>query len=141
MNDTLAVENASISVSSVTTNFQQLNLQKEDVALPLERDGPSVVIPDHLQVQSADCSHLSFGTFGSCVSAPFSGPLASMPVKANLEEAPLEADGSSVGHSDTRYSVLTVLHYYLQYCINTVKNFFFYNYCHIFYLQKFRVLW
>ncbi|KAL3522638.1 hypothetical protein ACH5RR_015472 [Cinchona calisaya] len=97
-------ENGSISVSSVTANLQQLSIQKEDRALPLERDGPSVVIPDHLQVQSADCSHLSFGSFGSGVSASFTGPLASVPVKANLEEAPTEADGSSVGHSDTRNS-------------------------------------
>lgn len=99
------VEDVGNSMSSVTANLQQLSLQKEDRDLTLERDGPSVVIPDHLQVQSANCSHLSFGSFGSGIGASFSGPSASIPVKNNLEEAPpTEAGGSSVGHTETRNS-------------------------------------
>lgn len=102
--DHQGVEDGGMSVSSVTANLQQLSLQKEDRELTLERDGPSVVIPDHLQVQSADCSHLSFGSFGSGIGASFSGPSASIPVKTHLEEDPTEADGSSGGHTETRNS-------------------------------------
>lgn len=115
-------------MSSVTANLQQLSMQKEDRALPHERDGPSVVIPDHLQVQSADCSHLSFGSFGSGISTSFSGPLASMPVRTNLEEVPTEADVSSVGHSEARYAIqradLSFL-LFSSYCINSAGLFFF----------------
>lgn len=65
---------------------------------------PSVVIPDHLQVQSADCSHLSFGSFGSVMNvARSSGSISSVPAKTNLEESNREADVSSMGHPDTRY--------------------------------------
>ncbi|KAL3520197.1 hypothetical protein ACH5RR_018346 [Cinchona calisaya] len=102
--DCQGVENVSVSVSSVTANLQQLSMQKGDRASTLDSDGPSVVIPDHLQVQSADCSHLSFGSFRSGISTSFSGSLASMPVKTNLEVAPMDADGSSIGHSETRNS-------------------------------------
>ncbi|KAA8519560.1 hypothetical protein F0562_013816 [Nyssa sinensis] len=90
------------SVSSVTANLQQLSIQKEDRGAPPEEDNPSVVIPDHLQVKTADCSHLSFGSFGSGIGAAFSGPFASMPSKSSLEEESGEADASSIGHTDTR---------------------------------------
>lgn len=97
----LAVEDVNDSVSSVTANLQQLNVQ-DDGALPPEEDGPAVVIPDHLQVQTADCSHLSFGSFGSGIGGSFNGPLASAPVTSTLEDAPKEVDGSSVGHLGSR---------------------------------------
>lgn len=97
----LAVEDVNDSVSSVAANLQQLNVQ-DDGGVPPEGDGPSVVIPDHLQVQTADCSHLSFGSFGSGIGGSFSGPLASAPVMSTLEDAPKEVDGSSVGHSGSR---------------------------------------
>ncbi|XP_060194078.1 uncharacterized protein LOC132623353 isoform X1 [Lycium barbarum] len=95
------VEDVNVSASSVTANLQQLNVQ-DDRELPPEGDGPSVVIPDHLQVQTADCSHLSFGSFGTGIGGSFSGPSASAPVKATLEDAPKEVDGSSVGHLGSR---------------------------------------
>ncbi|XP_049371186.1 uncharacterized protein LOC125836143 isoform X1 [Solanum verrucosum] len=97
------VEDVNDSVSSVAANLQQLNVQ-DDGGVPPEGDGPSVVIPDHLQVQTADCSHLSFGSFGSGIGGSFSGPLASAPVTSTLEDAPKEVDGSSVGHSGSRAS-------------------------------------
>ncbi|KAK6793232.1 hypothetical protein RDI58_006685 [Solanum bulbocastanum] len=92
------VEDVNVSVSSVAANLQQLNV-KDAAGLPSDGDSSSVVIPDHLQVQTADCSHLSFGSFGG---VPFSGPLASAPVKTSLEDASRDADSSSVGHLGTR---------------------------------------
>ncbi|GMP73810.1 hypothetical protein CsSME_00031432 [Camellia sinensis var. sinensis] len=78
-------------------------IQGEDRVEPAEEDNHSVIIPNHLQVQSADCSHLSFGSFGSGISAAFSGPFSSRPLKSNIEEtsADADADASLVGHSDT----------------------------------------
>ncbi|KAF3449862.1 hypothetical protein FNV43_RR05941 [Rhamnella rubrinervis] len=49
------------SASSVAANLQQLNIEKDDVGAPPEEDGPSVVIPNHLQLHTPDCLHLSFG--------------------------------------------------------------------------------
>lgn len=104
----LAAEDVNVSVSSVAANLQQLNVH-DDRGLSPEGDGPSVVIPDHLQVQTADCSHLSFGSFGAGIGGSFSGPLASAPVKTSLEDAPKDVEGSSVGHLGSRYtSFLTV---------------------------------
>ncbi|PIN13818.1 hypothetical protein CDL12_13546 [Handroanthus impetiginosus] len=95
----------STSVSSVSRNLQQLSVDQDDRGSPSEGYAPSVVIPDHLQVQNADCSHLSFGSFGSGMSAAYSsGNRTSVPVEANLEERHGEPDISSVGHADTRSS-------------------------------------
>lgn len=105
------VEDASASVSSVTNNFQSLSLPKEDEIeeedddededTPSEEDGPAVKIPDHLQVQSTECSHLSFGSFGSGMNAPFSGSFGSRAVKSN-EEAAVSVDTPSAVHSEAR---------------------------------------
>lgn len=101
--DRREVEDISIPVSSVTENFQNLTLLNEEEDSTSEEDGPAVKIPDHLQVLSAECSHLSFGTFGSGIGAPFSGSLASGPVKSDEEEAPETADAPSpVGHPESR---------------------------------------
>lgn len=71
----------------------------------MEEDSPSVIIPNHLQVHSSDCSHLSFGSFGTGIDSTFSGPFASRPLKNNLEERSETADAPSIGHSDARYSL------------------------------------
>ncbi|XP_055826514.1 uncharacterized protein LOC129894943 [Solanum dulcamara] len=92
------VEDVNVSVSSVAADLQQLNV-KDAAGLPSDGDSPSVVIPDHLQVQTADCSHLSFGSFGG---VSFSGSLASAPMKTSLEDASRDADSSSVGPLGTR---------------------------------------
>ncbi|KAJ8439185.1 hypothetical protein Cgig2_029723 [Carnegiea gigantea] len=92
------------SVSSVTTDLQKLSLPKEDEDSVSEEDGPDVKIPDHLHVLSADCSHLSFGTFGSGVGAPFSGPLDSRPVKSDEQEVAATSDAPRpIGQPQTRY--------------------------------------
>ncbi|KAF3657014.1 hypothetical protein T459_11117 [Capsicum annuum] len=92
------VEDVNASVSSVAANLQQLNV-KDDRGLPSDGNCPSLVFPDHLQVQAADCSHLSFGSF---TGVSFSGSLAAAPVKTTLEDASTEADSSSVAHLGTR---------------------------------------
>ncbi|XVF25524.1 hypothetical protein REPUB_Repub13aG0220000 [Reevesia pubescens] len=88
--------------SSVAVNLQQLNLHNDDQEPPPEEDNPSVIIPNHLQVHTPDCSHLSFGSFGPGIVSDFSGPFASRPSKNNLDEVPEAADASSIGHSDNR---------------------------------------
>ncbi|GFP91266.1 hypothetical protein PHJA_001270600 [Phtheirospermum japonicum] len=88
-------EEIGASLSSVTRNLQQLNVEEDDRVLPSEGYTPSVVIPDHLQVQNVDCSHLSFGSFA---------PKTTLPVKSNLEELRNDANVSSVGHLNNRNS-------------------------------------
>ncbi|KAL3616940.1 hypothetical protein CASFOL_039334 [Castilleja foliolosa] len=88
------VEEIGASLSSVTRNLQQLNVEENDRVLPCEGNMPSIVIPDHLQVH-VDCSHLSFGSFG---------PKTTLPVKSKLEELHSDANVSSVGHLNNRNS-------------------------------------
>ncbi|XP_010439897.1 PREDICTED: uncharacterized protein LOC104723267 isoform X1 [Camelina sativa] len=94
-------ENGAEDVSaSVATGFEQLTIdnEEEQEALPKE-DKPAVIIPNHLQVHSSECSHLMFGSFGSGIgSGQASGGL-----NDNLDE-PLEAeDDSSFRHPDTNF--------------------------------------
>jgi hypothetical protein len=80
--------------------MQQLSL-KEDVRALSEEDQPSVIIPSHLQIQNADCSHLSFGSFGSGISGACPGPFSSR-LKSNRDEASGDVDTPAVEHLDTR---------------------------------------
>ncbi|GLT50605.1 hypothetical protein SLA2020_240810 [Shorea laevis] len=89
-------------ISSVASNLQQLNLRNDGSGAPPEEDNPSVIIPNHLQVHTEDCSHLSFGSFGSGIGTALSGQFASRPSKNNLDETPEVTDASSMGHSDNR---------------------------------------
>ncbi|XP_057494238.1 uncharacterized protein LOC130779587 isoform X1 [Actinidia eriantha] len=90
----------SVSVSTITSNLEQLSVHEDPGAAP-EEDNPSVIIPSHLQVQSADCSHLSFGSF-RCGISSFSGPFSAGPERSNIDEASADADAPSVVHLDTR---------------------------------------
>ena len=103
-----SVEDVGASISSVTSNLQQLSVQ-EVCGAPPEEDNPTVIIPSHLQVQTADCSHLSFGSFGSGASAAFSRPVSSRPLQNTMEDVSADVDVSPVGHSDPRYTMLSVL--------------------------------
>ncbi|OWM73041.1 hypothetical protein CDL15_Pgr001155 [Punica granatum] len=90
-------------VTAVPGNMpQQLSLQKEEEGVPSEEDVPAVVIPDHLQVHTLDCQHLSFGSFGAGIGANFSGSVSSRSMKINLAEAPSVADTASVSQVDAR---------------------------------------
>ncbi|KAD7479042.1 hypothetical protein E3N88_02178 [Mikania micrantha] len=84
--------------------MQQLNLEEERQLDESEDDVPSVVIPNHLQIQTADCSHLSFGSFGSTMNPGFSESFASRQSRNKIEDMPAEVDSSSVGPSETRNS-------------------------------------
>ncbi|KAK6264520.1 hypothetical protein SCA6_019954 [Theobroma cacao] len=95
-------DEAEDGASSVAVNLQQLNLHNDDREPPPEEDNPSVIIPNHLQLHTPDCSHLSFGSFGSGIGSTFSAPFASRSLKNNLDEAPEATDASSIGHSDNR---------------------------------------
>lgn len=92
------------SVLSETANLQQLSIQEEERKPSYEEDGPSVVIPDHLQVQSADCSYLSFGSFRSCLPIGFYGSKSS---RNNMEETPTVADASVIRNTDNRYATFS----------------------------------
>lgn len=76
---------------------QQL-LQKEDEIIPSEEDGPAVVIPDHLQVHTRDCQHLSFGSFiGANLSTSYRSP------RTNSTEASSVADTAPISQADARF--------------------------------------
>ncbi|KAI3744065.1 hypothetical protein L1987_57137 [Smallanthus sonchifolius] len=59
------VEEVEASLSSVSANIQKLTVQEEEHMVQPVEDAPSFVIPNHLQVNTADCAHLSFGSFGA----------------------------------------------------------------------------
>lgn len=102
-----SAEDVGASVSSVTSNLQQLSVQEDRGGAPEEDNPPPpVIIPSHLLVQTADCSHLSFGSFGG---SAFSRPFSSRPSQSNTEESSTNAEASSVGHPDTRYTCLSEL--------------------------------
>jgi len=90
--------------------LQHLSLHKEEHGATSTEENPAVIIPGHLQVTNADCSHLSFGSFGSGVGASVHGACSSNPAKANLEVTGTE-NASPVDYSDTRY----FLFYFLLY--------------------------
>ncbi|XP_034932445.1 uncharacterized protein [Populus alba] len=87
---------------SVAANLHQLSLRNDDQGAQPEEDNPSVIIPNHLQVHTQECSHLSFGSFGSGMNSAFPGHYASMPMNNSLEETSEVVDASSTDHSDTR---------------------------------------
>lgn len=89
--------------------MQQLNIQEERHLDEPEEDIPSVVIPNHLQVQNADCSHLSFGSFGATMNPGFAGSFASRQIGNRTEETSAEPDTSSVGPTETRYILNIIL--------------------------------
>ncbi|KAK1368867.1 COPII coat assembly protein like [Heracleum sosnowskyi] len=98
------VEDIGASVPSEIANMHQLSIQEEDHEVAYEEDVPSVVIPNHLQVQSADCSHLSFGSFGAAPVTGYSDPFTSRSSRSNLEETLVETDAPVIEQPDTRNS-------------------------------------
>ncbi|XP_020523434.1 uncharacterized protein LOC18422579 isoform X2 [Amborella trichopoda] len=86
-----AAEDVNAAISSNAAKLQQLSLQKEEKgALPTE-DNSALVIPDHLQVPSADFSHLSFGSFGSGISAAYSVTMTTKSPQDNSEDTPVSS--------------------------------------------------
>ncbi|KAK8948889.1 hypothetical protein KSP39_PZI005300 [Platanthera zijinensis] len=97
------VDDANEEISSAAANLQNLRLQKDDLAAPSLEDNPAVIIPRHLQVTNADCSHLSFGSFGSGIGT-FSGSLQQKPLHQSSEATMVAGDVPSLDHSETRNS-------------------------------------
>ncbi|KAF9621078.1 hypothetical protein IFM89_016512 [Coptis chinensis] len=85
-------------VSSTATNLQQLSLQDGMQVLPA---GCAVNISTQLQPPATELPRVSFGTYGSGISATFS---RSFPPKAksDFEEASVSKGASSAGQFDTR---------------------------------------
>ncbi|XP_047315285.1 uncharacterized protein LOC124919161 isoform X2 [Impatiens glandulifera] len=104
-------EDVEVHVSSVATNMQHLSVE-EDQEILHEEENATVIIPDHLQVQSAECSHLSFGSFGS---GPYASRTATL--KHNMEDASEDVVASPDGHSEARK-----LEYYDNEPIRTAAN-------------------
>ncbi|XXG90527.1 hypothetical protein AAC387_Pa12g2268 [Persea americana] len=96
------VEDVSEAATTAAARLQNLSLQEEEISAPPGEENPAVIIPNHLQVPTADCSHLSFGSFGSGIGATFYGSFVSKTLKSNLSEASTAADGSSVENLDSR---------------------------------------
>lgn len=103
------VEDDSEAATAAAACLQNLSLQEEEINAPPGEENPAVIIPNHLQVSTADCSHLSFGSFGSGIGATFSGSFVSKTLKSNLSEASTAADGSSVENLDSRYCLCCIL--------------------------------
>lgn len=95
---TVSGENPGVSL---TAALQRLNLLEESSARE-EEESPGVIFPNNLQITNADCSHLSFGSFGSGAGASFPGSFSS-PDPAGVLEVPSEkSEATSLDHSDSR---------------------------------------
>ncbi|CAN6451661.1 unnamed protein product [Victoria cruziana] len=97
-----SVEDVNAALSSNLTQLQQMSLRKDEVATSRLEDNMTVIMPNHLQDPSVDCSHLSFGSFGSGISAAFSASFGTNGSKVNQEETSLSAVSSSIGETDAR---------------------------------------
>ncbi|KAF4373227.1 hypothetical protein G4B88_007240 [Cannabis sativa] len=75
--------------------FQHLSLGKED-------SENNLILPSHLKAFSADCSHLSFGTFKSGKCSSSTGLLPSNELNGDLQEASTMLDGLPAGHLETK---------------------------------------
>ncbi|KAG0461041.1 hypothetical protein HPP92_021338 [Vanilla planifolia] len=91
----------SLEISEVKT---KLSLQKDGLVAPSLEDNPAVIIPRHLQVTNADCSHLSFGSFSSGISTTFPGSSSSNQLNCNLEVTDVADGFPSLHKSDARNS-------------------------------------
>ncbi|GMI86785.1 hypothetical protein HRI_002347700 [Hibiscus trionum] len=91
------------AASSVAVNLQHLSLGKEEGAATPKEDNCGVVLPDYLQALSADCSHLSFGTYKSGKSTALPQPQTSSSLTNNLEETLMTSNGCSTSmHLNSR---------------------------------------
>ncbi|CAA7402074.1 unnamed protein product [Spirodela intermedia] len=94
-------ENAGVSLTA--SALQRLNLVEESSARE-EEDSPGVIFPNNLQIANADCSHLSFGSFGSGVGASFPESFSSLESTGILEVPSEKSETTSLDHSDARNS-------------------------------------
>lgn len=100
--DYFPVGDVVVEISSAAANLQNLRLQKDGLTATSLEDNPAVIIPRHLQVNNADCSHLSFGSFGSGMSTCFSGSLQQMTHHDSSEVTKVADDVPLLNRSETR---------------------------------------
>ncbi|KAI0524731.1 hypothetical protein KFK09_004115 [Dendrobium nobile] len=95
-------EDTNVEISSAAANLQNLSIGKVGLAGSTVEDNPAVIIPRHLQVTNADCSHLCFGSFGSGVSTSLPRSLQPKPLH-NSSELKTVDDVRPLDHSNARY--------------------------------------
>ena len=91
------------AVSSAAVNLQQLSLGEEQAVTPTE-DNLGVVLPNYLQAFSADCSHLSFGTYKCGKNTALSRSQASGSLINDLEEVLTTSNDPSSMHLSSKYA-------------------------------------
>lgn len=108
-NPTSLSDDAIKAVASAAVNLQQLSLGKEQPAATPTEENCGLVLPNDLQVFSADCSHLSFGTYKSGKSTALSQPQASSSLTKDLEGTFTAPNGPSSVHLTSRYPALCLV--------------------------------
>lgn len=98
----------------LSSGLQNLNLCREGQSATSTVENPAVIIPRHLQVTNADCSHLSFGSFGLGIGASLPGVL-SKPGTSNLEVT--SENTPPTDYPDARYLLIIFggCHYLVEY--------------------------
>ncbi|KAK6259373.1 hypothetical protein SCA6_013847 [Theobroma cacao] len=104
-NPTSLSDDAIKAAASAAVNLQQLSLGKEQPAATPTEENCGLVLPNDLQVFSADCSHLSFGTYKSGKSTALSQPQASSSLTKDLEGTFTAPNGPSSVHLTSRDTV------------------------------------
>ncbi|XP_020577374.1 uncharacterized protein LOC110022656 isoform X2 [Phalaenopsis equestris] len=97
-------EDVDVEISSAAADLQNVKLQNDNLTAPSLEDNPAVIIPRHLQVTNADCSHLSFGSFGSGLGSSFSGSSLQKPLHDHSEATKVPDEVPSIDHSEARNS-------------------------------------
>ncbi|XP_020703563.1 uncharacterized protein LOC110114878 isoform X2 [Dendrobium catenatum] len=96
-------EDTNVEISSAAANLQNLSIEKVGLAGSTVEDNPAVIIPRHLQITNADCSHLCFGSFGSGVSTSLPRSLQPKPLHNSSEVITVD-DVRPLDHSNARNS-------------------------------------
>lgn len=107
-------------VSYGSAEFQPLTVDSHDQGASHEEDRRAVVIPNHLLINTEECSQLSFGSFGAFGTRPLSN---------NAEETPDVAQ--QIEHSDARYPLFqkySMVFYLFMYYILTDQCLFLQKY-------------
>lgn len=97
-------EEVNVEISSVAANLQDISLDNDRLSRKTLEDNPAVIIPRHLQVTNAECSHLSFGSFCSGVGTSLPGSLQPKQLH-NSSEVIKVVDVPPLDHSNAGNSI------------------------------------
>ncbi|XP_031382162.1 uncharacterized protein LOC116196536 isoform X2 [Punica granatum] len=81
--------------ASAASDFHQVNYLGEPLPEQTKEEIGTVVLPSHVQALSADCSHLSFGTYNSKSSSKSGGVRLPTSSQLNAERLSMTGDGLS----------------------------------------------